>query len=376
MDAPLRVAVDATSLYNARTGIGRFTASLLEAVAGHPDVEVIAFAVTWRGQERLSTMLPAGIAAAHRRSAAAPLRALWRRLDHPRIERWTGPIDAVHGTNYVVPPARGAQIASVHDLTFLHHPEFCTADVLQYPGLLRRAIGRGAWIHTDSEFVREEVIELLGVEPARVVAVPLGVAPPPSRDAAHGRAVAGAERYILALGTIEPRKNLPRLVAAFDALAADDPELRLVVAGPDGWGLDEYAAAVQRSHHRGRIVRLGFVTEADRGDLLAAATVVAVPSVYEGFGLTAVEAMLAGVPVVASRAGSHPEVIGEAGLLVDPHRTDDLAEALARVLTDASLAADLRRRGAERAARYTWGTTAAGVTDLWRRAVSARAGGR
>lgn len=369
---PLRVAVDATSLYGARTGIGRFTSSVLGQLAPRTDLDLIAFGITWRGQDQLGSLVPDGVAVARGKMAAAPLRALWRRADRPRIERWTGPVDLVHGPNFVVPPAAAVRVASVHDLTFIHHPEFCTADVLQYPDLLRRAIGSGAWIHTDSSFVRHEVVEVFGIDPDRVVTVPLGVTVPPSLDAARGRTLAGSDAYVLALGTIEPRKNLPMLVDAFDAIATDEPMLRLVVAGPDGWGVQAYEEAVQRARHRDRIVRLGFVSEVDRGDLLAGASVVAVPSHYEGFGLTAAEAMLAGTPVVASYAGSHPEVIGDGGLLVSPDDLDELAGALLRVLTDSALAAQLRERGVIRAQRYTWRATADGLVDLWRRAIDVR----
>lgn len=371
---PLRVAVDATSLFGARTGVGRFTTCLLEELAVRDDVQVTAFAVTWRGGDTLSDLLPEGIAAARgasKRMAARPLRELWRRVDHPRIERWTGPIDLVHGPNFVVPPARATRVVTIHDLTFEHFPEFCTTDVLQYPALIRRALRGGAWVHTDSSFVRNEVIEVFGADPDRVVAVPLGVTPPPSLDPAAGRARAGSDTYVLALGTIEPRKNLPTLVRAFDRLAATHPDLRLVVAGPDGWGVDAYLAAVAAAHHRERIVRLGFVTEAERGDLIAGASVVAVPSYYEGFGLSAAEAMLAGTPVVASDAGSHPEVVGDAGLLVPHDDPDEIAAAIDRVLTDAALAAALRHRGPARAQQLTWPTTAAGIVTLYQRAVGA-----
>lgn len=371
---PLRVAVDATSLFGARTGVGRFTACLLDELGPRADVDVSTFAVTWRGGDELAGLVPAGITAvsgANKRMAARPLRELWRWVDRPRIERWTGRIDVVHGPNFVVPPARAARVVTIHDLTFEHFPDFCTADVLQYPALIRRALRGGAWVHTDSEFVRLEVIEVFGADPDRVVAVPLGVTTPPSLDAAGGRAQAGSDTYVLAVGTIEPRKNLPTLVRAFDSLAATSPELRLVVAGPDGWGVDAFAAAVAAARHRDRIVRLGFVTEAERGDLIAGASVVAVPSFYEGFGLSAAEAMLAGTPVVASDAGSHPEVVGDAGLLVRHDDPDAIAAAIDRVLGDPALAADLRRRGQARAGQLTWPATADGIVALWRRAVGA-----
>lgn len=366
---PLRVAVDATSLYDARTGIGRFTHELLAHLASRADLELTGYAVTWRGRGDLGAMLPNGVRAAGRwPMAATPLRRLWRHTDHPRIERWTGPVDVVHGPNYVVPPARGARVASIHDLTFVHHPGYCTPDVLEYPDLLRRQLRTGAWVHTDSAFVRDEVIAVFGADPERVVAVPLGVTPSASHDPPRGQRLAGSDTYVLAVGTVEPRKNLPTLVAAFDHLAAEVSDLRLVLAGPDGWGKEELDAAVARAHYSERIVRTGFVSEVDRGDLIAGASVVAVPSHYEGFGLSAAEAMLAGTPVVASDAGSHPEVVGAAGLLVPAGDPDALGAALLRVLSDPDTARLMRQRGPMQAEPLTWARTARGIVDLWRRA--------
>lgn len=366
----LRAAIDATSLYDPLTGVGRVTRELLAHLAVRSDVEAQAYAVTWRGHADLRSLLPHGIEPTSGKMAAAPLRALWRRADHPRIERWTGRIDVVHGPNFVVPPARAARVVTVHDVTFIHHPELCTADVLEYPALLRRAVRGGAWVHTVSEFVREEVIDLLNASPDRVVTVLNGVTPPPSLDRERGRALAGGHRFVLALGTVEPRKDLPTLVAAFDELASNDPDLRLVVAGVDGWGVDAYRAAVDRAHHRSRIVRLGHVAEADRGDLLAGASVVAVPSIYEGFGLVAAEAMLAGTPVVASDRGSHPEVVGDAGILVPAGDPAALGQGLQRVLTDDGLGRDLRGRGRARAGQLSWSSTTDGVVALWQRAIA------
>jgi glycosyltransferase involved in cell wall biosynthesis len=363
------VAFDATSLYDVRTGIGRFVQEVLARLGARDDLDLRAYAVTLRGAGRLSSLLPSGVHATGRRPMAArPLRELWKRSDLARIERWTGPVDVVHGPNYVVPPSRAARVVSVHDLTFLHHPEMCTADVLDYRTLVPRAIRGGAWVHTISDAVRSEVVELLGADPDRVVTVPLAPSPSPSADAEAGRRTTGAERYILALGTVEPRKDLPTLVAAFDALAAEHPDLRLVLAGPDGWGTDALGAALAAAAHADRVVRLGFVSDAQRGDLVAGAAAVAVPSVYEGFGLVAAEALLAGRPVVASSVGAHREVIGDAGLLVPPRDPGALADALGRVLGDAALAADLAARGSAQVAGLTWDRTAAGLVALWRRA--------
>ncbi|MDQ3145333.1 MAG: glycosyltransferase family 1 protein, partial [Actinomycetota bacterium] len=141
----LRVAFDATPLLGVRTGVGAFTASVLEGLALRPDVDVTAFAVTWRGRDALAAMVPAGVALPRRPMAARPLRELWARSDVAPVEWWTGPVDVVHGTNFVVPPGRdAAEVVTVHDLTAVRFPELCTPDTLRWPALLRRALDRGA----------------------------------------------------------------------------------------------------------------------------------------------------------------------------------------------------------------------------------------
>jgi glycosyltransferase involved in cell wall biosynthesis len=193
----------------------------------------------------------------------------------------------------------------------------------------------------------------------------------PGRDAAAGRSLAGADRYVLAVGTVEPRKDLPGLVRAFDAVAADDPTLRLVVAGADGWGAEDLDRAVAAASHRRRVVRLGWVDDGQRAALLRGAAVVAYPSVYEGFGLVPLEAMAAGAPVVTTRAGAIPEVVGDAAELVDVGDVDGLAGALARVLTDDVRRAELVAAGHARRTAFRWSATVEGVADLYRRAAGA-----
>lgn len=356
----MRLAVDVTSLLDPTTGVATVLRHHLDGLGQRAGAEVVAFAATWRGRHRVATAVPPGSVdrVVRRPMAAQPLRQLWLRTDHPVIERWTGPVEVVWGPNFVVPPARRAvRLATVHDLTCVRYPELCTADVLQYPPLLRRAIAGGAHLHVVSRFVGEEVVERLGAPPERVHVVPNGVdAGAPHGDAGAGRRLAGGERYVLAVGTIEPRKDHPLLVRAFDAVAAADPELRLVLAGADGWGTAalEQALAASPAARSGRVARLGFVTDAERADLLAGAAVLAYPSVYEGFGLPPLEAMAAGTPVVATAAGALPEVLGDAADLVPPGDTDALAGALERVLGDEAHRRDLVERGRRRAQAASW----------------------
>jgi glycosyltransferase involved in cell wall biosynthesis len=365
-DRPLRLAFDATALFDVRTGVGAMARSVLERLAAKDALSVIAFAATWRGRGRLPEMVPSGVAVSSRPMAARPLRELWRRSDLFPIERWTGPVDVVHGPNYVVPPARhAARLATVHDLTPIRFPELCTRDTLQYPGLLRRALDGGAHIHAVSEFVASEVIDALGADPERVHVVANGIDPVVGGDPGRGRSLAGGDRYVLSVATVEPRKDLPSLVRAFDVVAASDSDVRLVVAGQDGWGTDAYEAAVTAARHAPRIVRLGFVSDDDRAALLAAASVLAYPSRYEGFGLPPLEAMQVGVPVVTTSAGSLPEVVGDAALLVPVGDVDALADALVRALGDDELRARLIAAGLERAKHFSWDRCADGLAAVY-----------
>jgi glycosyltransferase involved in cell wall biosynthesis len=350
----LRVAVDATSSLGVQTGIGRVTSELLDGLARRDDLDTTAYAITWRGRQRLAGVVPDRVRVATRAYPARLTRVLWPRARFPSIETWTGPVDVVHATSYVAPPTRAAVLVTVFDLTYAHFPELSSGDALRYPRLVEVAIRRGATVHTASEYVRAEIQERYDLGPDRVIRVYPGLGPPPTGDAGRGRRVAGSDRYVVALGTVEPRKNLPRLVEAFDAVAADHPDVTLVVAGPDGWGVEAFDAAVAASHHRDRIRRLGWVEEGDRQDLLAGAAVLAYPSVYEGFGLPPLEAMQAGTPVVAANAGALPEVLGDAALLPDPGDVDDLAASLTRVLDDEELRETLIERGTRRTDEYRW----------------------
>jgi glycosyltransferase involved in cell wall biosynthesis len=291
----------------------------------------------------------------------------------PTVEHWTGRVDVVHSPNFVAPPSRAPVIVSVHDLAFAHSPELCRPEAAALVPLLRRAIARGVVIHTGSDFVAEEIRDFFALPPERVVRVYSGIAGSAIvGDAAAGRRLAGGDRYVLALGTVEPRKNLPGLVRAFAALAARDPDVRLVVAGPDGWGVEAFAGAVQAAAHRDRIVRLGYVSEQQRVDLLAGAGVLGYPSIYEGFGHPPFEAMRAGVPVVTTRAGSLPEVVGDAALFVDVGDDDALAAALEQALTDDALRAQLVARGHARVEQFPWSNAVDDFVALYRRVADTR----
>jgi glycosyltransferase involved in cell wall biosynthesis len=391
----LRVVLDATPLLGTRTGVATFCAGALSGLGRREDLVVGGYAVSWRRRRGIAGQLPPGVAAVGRAMPARPLHLAWRWLGAPPVEWFVGEADVVHGTNFVVPPARrAALVVTVHDLTAIRFPQMCEPASLAFPAQVRRAISRGAWLHTPSEWVAGEVVDHFGVDPARVRAVHHGAALPgqlpldrpagadlPAEAGPVSMVLpvpvalpAAVERYVLALGTIEPRKDLVGLVRAFDQLAGDRPDVALVIAGADGWGSVALDEAVADSAHRKRIVRLGFVSPGVRDSLLARAAVLAYPSIYEGFGLPPLEAMARGVPVVATQAGALVEVLGDGAELVAVGDPDALAGALARLLDDKVASAALGRRGKRRAAGFSWERCAEGLVGLYRDAVASKSG--
>jgi len=399
----LTVAVDATPLRGARTGVGQFCQGLLEALGRRDDVDVGAFALSRHGRANIEGLLPPGVRALGWPGPGVPgrvLNASWARWPFPPAELYAGRAEVVHGTNFVVPPSpRAAMVVSVHDLAPLHYPQWCRPAARAYPELVKKAVSRGAWVHADSGFVAQELIELLGVPAERVRTVHLGAPPlngrppraaPEGDGEAAGTAGAGPARslvedmrsllpnwvtsYILAIGTVEPRKDLPTLVRAFGHLAGARPGLALVIAGSEGWGGTELDEAVAACPARDRVVRLGWVDDEARDTLTSGATVFAYPSRYEGFGLAPLHAMAAGTPVVAGDCGALKEVLGDAARLVPPGDADALADALSGLLDDPGQRLDLSHRGLQRAAGYTWEACAEGIVSLYRQAAAGRGG--
>ena len=245
---------------------------------------------------------------------------------------------------------------------------------------MRKAVRRGAWVHTDSQFVAQELMDTVGVPAERVRTVYLGTsaAPDALMAAQTGQGAPHlpdwVEHYVLALGTVEPRKDLPALVGAFGHFAAARPGLALVIAGADGLGTAALQDAVAACPARERVLRLGWVSEGARGRLLAGAAVYAYPSRYEGFGLAPLQAMAAGTPVVATRAGRLGEVLGEAAWLVEVGDQDALAQALETLVDDQKVRQAFSAKGLERAGRFSWDACAAGLASLYHEAAGGTPG--
>jgi glycosyltransferase involved in cell wall biosynthesis len=292
---------------------------------------------------------------------------------HNQWERWALGIevarlglDLLHTTDFV-PPAFGYRwsVITVHDLTFLHYPQFLTAESYRYYNRqIEWAVRRADHILADSYATKSDLAALLHVPLEKVTVVHLAADPAfrPLREAEAAQAAAQYNLepgYLLCVGTLEPRKNLPGLLLAYRLLLdAKVATADLVLVGSKGWLYDEIFERVEQLHLDGRVRFLHGVPDGDLPGLYNAASALVTPSFYEGFGLPALEAMACGTPVVVADRSSLPEVVGEAGLLIDPDDPDDIAQALARALTDEVLRAQMRRAGLAQAAHFTWEQTA------------------
>lgn len=363
----LRVGFDTSPLYGPKTGVGFAVeavrdAFMAQAAAGsHDQVELVPYVLSLRARPApTTTRLPIPAAVAQR---------CWAVGDHPRADRWLRDIDVLHGTNYVVPPSRRPRVVSVYDCWFLRHPDSATPNVRLAGRVLRRAVAGGAVVHASSHATADAVRELLpgaAVHTVHLAALPLP-APPPEAPIAS---LAGRP-YVLAIGTLERRKNLPRLVAAFGRLAAEQADLQLVLAGGDGddrRAIDEAVDAL--GEHASRVLFTGRISEPVRSWLLHHAAALAYPSLDEGFGFPLLDAMQARVPVVASDAGSIPEVAGDAALLCPATDVDALAANLSLAITSPSVRLDLVTAGSRRVDHFSWQRCARELAAVYRAAIA------
>lgn len=381
---PLRVAIDVTSGINQGAGVGRVTREAVTALAARPEPLDLRLFYTAeetpvaRAGERWLAELAARSERVRVRRLPFPARwtaRLWLRLRLPLpAELVTGRVDLLLAPDFVAPPTAWARtIVTIHDLSYLAVPQYADPGLRRYlSGAVPRSLRRAAHIVAVSETTRREAIERLGLTPDRVSVVYNGVDPafrplPPATVDEVRRRLALPERFILTLGTLEPRKNHLGLIQAFAQLQESEPAVSLLVAGRRGWLDEPIFRAVEELGLQASVRFLGGVDDTDLPALLNAAAVVAYPSFYEGFGLPPLEAMACGTPVVTSTGGALPEVCGEAALLVDPADTAGLADALGRALMDRALRTTLRERGLRRAAGFTWANTAAGLVEVFRR---------
>lgn len=354
---PVRVAFDVGPLAGPRTGVGHAVQSMRDALGSSADIELLDYVVSFRSTPPPGTRrLPIPALLAHR---------LWAISDRPRTDRFLGAPDVVHGTNYVVPPCRAAQLVSVYDCWFLRHPSQARGDVRLKGRALRRAIRRGATVHASSSATAAELTDLF--PGCRLATIPLAALPMPEPSSHSPIPGLGSRPFIAAIGTLERRKNLPTLVDAFGLIAAEHPGLSLVLAGADGDDRPAINSAIDRLHAEvaRRVVLTGRIDEAARSWLLRNAIALAYPSLDEGFGFPLLDAMQVGLPIVASNRGSIPEVCGAAGLLSPPDDVEALAANLVAATFDDAVRDRLKAEGSTQLASFSWPRCAADLAALY-----------
>jgi glycosyltransferase involved in cell wall biosynthesis len=354
----MRVGFDARLVYYQQAGIGQYILQLIKGLA------------------RLSSSHELWIFRSRR---MPPLRlpdhvrqvGLWT-PSHHRLESSTlvaellgRRLALLHSPDFIPPfGGRFRSVITIHDLNFIHFPEFLTPESARYYGQIHRAVERADHIITDSNWTRDDVLNQLEVPPERVTTVYLA-AKPVYRPITNRQGVRRVvmryglpSDFIIFVGTLEPRKNVPTLLKAFYHLRERDYDVHLAIVGRKGWLYEEVFSTLTQLKLTEHVHFLENVPDTDLAQLYNGAHCLTLPSYYEGFGLPPLEAMACGTPVVISDRASLPEVVGDAGLLVDPDSPEALSEALARVLDDSELSADLGQRGLMRARQFSWAKAA------------------
>ena len=373
----MRILVDYRPALRARTGVGEYVHQLVRAYAkAATDDDVAVFTSSWKDRPPHGLAGELGARVVDRRVPVRILNYLWHRWEWPPIEQFAGPVDVAHSPHPLLMPAtHAAQVVTVHDLFFLSNAAMTEGEVRRdYASHAIDHARRAHAVIAVTNYTRHQVIERLGVPPDRVYVCPSGA---PTWRTIGQRPNIPPDGCILFLGTLEPRKNIGVLLDAYAVLVARRPNMpRLVLAGRATDAAADWLTRMARAPLAGRVTHLGYVPDAERESLYRSARLLVMPSLDEGFGIPALEAMSAGVPVVASTRGALPEVLGGAGALVDPQDVAALADAIDRAITDEAWALRAAEAGLARARDYTWSASAATLRRAYVDAAQRRSAGR
>jgi glycosyltransferase involved in cell wall biosynthesis len=375
---PVRVLLDVSAVPARPVGAGIYTVALASGLAAHADVELHLLTRT-NDADRWGTIAPEAeihAAAPTRR----PARLAWEQARGASLAALVQP-DVWHGPHYTMPLGLGPLhspvpcVVTIHDLTFFDHPEWHErSKVMFFRRMIRGAARRASGLVCVSEYTADRLRALVhpraevtvayhGVDHERFVTTDDEAA---DLDALSAHGI--EPPYVAFASTIEPRKNVPTLVRAFARVAATRPDLRLVLAGSDGWGAREAREAIASSGVATQVMRPGYLATETLAAFFRRAAVVAYPSFEEGFGLPALEGLACGAPVVTTAGSALGEVVDDAALLVSPDDPTALADAIATVLDDPAVDARLRAAGPVRAAQFTWERCVNQHIDVYRRA--------
>ena len=376
-----RIAIDYTAAVRQGGGIGRYTRGLIHALAGMDPVDRYILLVMGRTDTASHTVDGVGSPAFTFRNAPLDERyanILWHRvgLPFPKVEWFTGPLDVFHSPNFVLPPVKAHTVLTVHDLSFLRAPECAEPSLRAYLSrVVPKAVARADRVLADSHNTKADVIGLLGAPEEKVDVVPAGVddrfhpiADKRQLEVVRRKYNLDERPFILSLGTLEPRKNFSGLMEGYALLRHESKwPHRLVIAGGRGWLYEGIFDTARRLELGDDLHFAGFIADEDLPALYNLADLFAFPTLYEGFGLPALEAMACGTPVVTAGNSCMPELVGDAALLVDARDMKELAEAMDRILTDNALRESLVSRGLARARLFSWQQAAQKLLEAYDR---------
>ncbi len=374
----MRIAIDATAIPTQRVGAGNYILNLARTLIQiDRENEYVIFAQASNVPDLGNSPANAKIVSLAWFSRLQ--RILWEQVLLPRQIRSFG-IDVLHSPHYTLPvTVPCVSIVTFHDMTFFLYPQMHQYyKRIFFGAMIQIAAKRANAIVADSESSRQDILLLLDVNPNRVFTVPLGVSPAyhhvDDRESLESirRKYHLPERFLLYVGVLEPRKNLPVLVRAYRSLVNRGIPHSLVIVGRKGWMYDQLFQTIRDLDLASRVIFTGYVPEAELPLIYSTADLFIYPSLYEGFGLPVLEAMACGVPVVTSNISSMPEIVGNAGILVDPRRMDELADAVFRISTNRDLHDELAHKGAVRAQLFSWERTARETLDVYRRVANAK----
>jgi glycosyltransferase involved in cell wall biosynthesis len=377
----MKIGIDYTAAIHQSAGIGRYTRELINTLASASTNGVTPhYRLFVADAGRQLDALPPGpnFSWCPTRITERWLARLWFRLHLPLpIQTWTGPLDLYHATDFVLPPVmpQTRTIVTIHDLSFVREPAITMPGMSRYLNTwVPHSVNRADHVIAVSEATRQDLIELYHTPPDKISVLHHGVGSTfkPITDAARLNAVRNKYSlddapFVLSVGTIQPRKNYRRLIQAF---AHIDPPVKLVIGGGKGWQVEEVLDEVARLGLTNRIHFPGYIADEDLPALYSAAILFIYPSLYEGFGLPALEAMACGTPVIASNQSSLPEVVGNAGLLVDPRDVEAIAAAMGQLLEDDNRRREISALGLQQAARFTWPEMGVKLLDLYKKVLS------
>jgi glycosyltransferase involved in cell wall biosynthesis len=366
--ARVRILIDYRAALIHRSGVGEYAHQMALALVPRLSTQDVLtlFSSSWK--DRLPGNRVPGARVVDARVPVRLLNLAWHRLEWPPVEMLAGPCDVSHAMHpLLIPAQRSAQVITIHDLDFLDHPENTAAEIRRdYAALAARHASRADGVIANSQYTAREARARLNVPPDRITVCCPGAPAWPARESGP------ASGIILFIGTVEPRKNIPGLLAAYSRLVERLPDAPpLVLAGRAAAGAPELRP-LGRPPLAGRARHIGYVTDEERVRLYREAVLLVVPSLNEGFGMPVLEAMTIGVPVIASNRGALPEVVGNAGLLFDPACEGALEGAIERILFDRALARRCTELGIERAATFTWRTSASRLVHAYTKAVAVR----